>query len=441
MTRTLALATDVNVEKLHILVLGAGGFIGRHIVGELVRQGHIVRAVLRRADGLARALPDCEIVAMDLAKACASDDWRAALAGIHVVVNAAGLLRGGAMSAVHVDMPRALHVACAAAGVRRVVLISAISARADVATDYARTKLAGEDELRGAGIGWTILRPSLVYGDGSYGGTSLMRGLAGLPIAIPVPGDGHFAFTPIHARDLARAVRLACEKAEFDRQTLEPVGPETFTLRELLGRYRTWLGFGPARVVAVPMPLMALLGRIGDLMSEGPVATNSLRQMVAGNAGDSAAFEQAIGFRPASLAEEQALHPAQVQDRWHARLFFLAPALTVGLAAMWIASALLGWLFGQAQTVALVDALGLPAASATPLRVLGTVIDVVVAGVLLADRRAYWSTWLQLIVVTGYTVVIGVALPQLWLDPLGPLLKNLPILLAILVRGAIGDNR
>ena len=176
--------------------------------------------------------------------------------GVDAIVNAAGLLRGPDMDAVHVDMPKALYEAAAASGnVRRVVLISAISARADVATDYARTKLAGEAVLRASGVGFTILRPSLVYGDGSYGGTSLLRGLAGFPLCIPLAGDGHFAFTPLHVADLARTVRLMCEEDRFAGAELEPVGPDTLTLRDLLARYRAWLGFGRAPLLPVPMPV------------------------------------------------------------------------------------------------------------------------------------------------------------------------------------------
>lgn len=77
-------------------------------------------------------------------------------------------------------------------------------------------------------------RCAFVYGDGSYGGTSLMRGMAGLPWRIPVPGDGDFAFTPIHARDLAKVVRLYCEEDRFAAQVLELVGPETLDLKTML---------------------------------------------------------------------------------------------------------------------------------------------------------------------------------------------------------------
>ncbi len=428
-------------EWMRILVLGAGGFIGRHLLSELAGHGHAVVALVRRAAGLAEAFPGIDFIERDLARMNQAADWAPLLAGIDVVVNAAGILRGPEMQVVHVDMPRALYAAAATAGVKAAVLLSAISARPDVATDYAQSKLAGEAALCASGLGWTLLRPSLVYGDGSYGGTSLMRGLAGLPWVMPLPGAGDFAFTPIHVRDLAKTVRIACEQEQFRGRVLEPVGPETLDLRALLSRYRGWLGLGRARFLAIPMPVMRLLGRIGDLLGDGPVATNSLVQMVAGNAGDSQAFAAAIGFQPRSLGAALRDCPAQVQDRWHARLFFLAPAIRFLLALLWLASAWLGFAYGAEPTADLVAALGLPAHWAGPLQIGSSLLDIVIAGLVLSDRSARVATMAQWVTVLGYTLVIGFALPGLWLDPLGPLLKNLPILGLILVHGAIGDKR
>lgn len=426
---------------MQILVLGAGGFIGRHIVAELIAAGHEVVGTARSTTALAAAFPQATFVALDLAKAVNPRDWSFHLSGVDVVVNAAGLLRGPDMETVHVEMPRALHEAAINAAVRRVVLISAISARGDVATDYSVSKLAGEAALRSSGLDYTILRPSLVYGDGSYGGTSLMRGLAGLPWVVPLPGRGDFDFTPIHVSDLAQAVRIACEGKLPPKQTLEPVGPETISIKGLLARYRAWLGFGPARFVQVPMPFVRLLGRIGDLVGDGPIATNSLTQMVAGNAGDSEAFANAVGFMPRRLDVALRDKPAQVQDRWHARLFFLAPALKAALVLMWVTSAWLGLAYGAPQTEGLVHNLGLPMSWADPLRIGSSMLDILVAAQLLWERSAARSAVVQLALVCGYTVVIGIALPKLWLDPLGPLLKNLPVILAIAVYGVVGNKR
>lgn len=426
---------------MRILLLGAGGFIGRHILAELLAAGHEVVGTARSTQALAAAFPAARFIAIDLARALDTDTWLAHLGGVDVIVNSAGILRGPDMEAIHVDMPKALYAAASASGVKRVVLISAISARKDVDTDYSTSKLAGEDALRSSALDWTILRPSLVYGDGSYGGTSLMRGMAGLPVAVPLPAPGDFAFSPIHVQDLAHTIRIACEGGLAPRQTLEPAGPETLTLRDILARYRAWLGFASARFVSIPMPIMRLLGRIGDRFGDGPISTNSLVQMAAGNAGDGDGFARSIGFTPRRLDDALQGRPAQVQDRWHARLFFMAPALRTVLVLMWLASAWLGLMHGAAQTAALVDSIGLPQSWSDPLRIGGSLLDVAVALHLLFGRSARRSAQVQLAVVLGYTIIIGFALPHLWLDPLGPLLKNLPILVAIAIYGVIGDKR
>jgi hypothetical protein len=189
------------------------------------------------------------------------------------------------------------------------------------------------------------------------------------------------------------------------------------------------------------MTAMRIMGRLGDIIGDGPIATNSLIQMVAGNGGDSAAFAEAIGFQPRSLGSSLAAHPAQVQDRWHARLFFLAPAIKAVLLLLWLASAWLGAIVGSARTVELVSALGWPAWLADPLRLGSSFFDLLIAALLVLDDTARRSTPAQLIVVLSYSLVIGFALPSLWFDPLGPLLKNMPILALILVHGAVGDKR
>jgi uncharacterized protein YbjT (DUF2867 family) len=423
---------------LRILVLGAGGFIGRHIMAELLRSGHQPIGAVRRVTDFARAFPGVAAVACDLARDVSIGDWLPRVAGIDIVVNAAGVLSGAEMEAVHVTAPRALYEACAEAGVKRVVLISAISARPEVDTDYARAKLAGERLLQAGPLDWTILKPSLIVAKGSYGGTSLIRGLAGLPLFAPLVGDGHFAFSPLHAQDLARTVRVVCEEGRFSGQVLEPAGPEIISLRDLLSRYRAWLGLPPAPFLSIPMRFMRLLAGFGDRMGRGPISSNSLAQLIAGNEGDGQRFAREIGFTPRSLTQFMAEEPAEVQDRWHARLFFMAPVLKFALAAMWLFSGLIGLFTGLPLAQDVLATLGLPSGLAMPVVVLTCLIDLVICFLVLSGRKA---TAAQLIVIAGYTLVLTFALPSLWLDPLGPLLKNIPIVAAVLCHGVLREQR
>src|SRR5690606_33205822 len=112
-------------------------------------------------------------------------------------------------------------------------------------TDYAITKLAGEDALRAFDLDWVILRPSVIYGEGSHGGTSMLRGLAAFPGVIPLPGAGDQMFQPLHIDDLCRSVAVALTDPRLVRTTISPVGPEPLTLREILRQWRSWLGFAP----------------------------------------------------------------------------------------------------------------------------------------------------------------------------------------------------
>lgn len=426
---------------LRILVLGAAGFIGRRIISELLSAGHEPVAAVRRREDFAHAFPSVEALDCDLARDLSAADWLPRLTAIDVVVNAAGLLNGSDLEAVHVRAPEALYQACVQKGVRRVVLISAISARPDVDTDYARTKLAGERVLQESLLDWVILKPSLVIAKGSYGGTSLLRGLAGFPVRIPLAGDGSYAFSPIHAKDLARTVRIACENERLSKQVLEPAGPEVLSLKEILSHYRRWLGFSPAQFASVPLGAMRVLAKLGDVTGAGPISSNALAQLTAGNAGDGQRFAATIGFTPMSLTTLLAQEPAEVQDRWHARLFFLAPLLKMVLALMWLVSGVVGFFTGLEIARSVNAAVGLGDQWTMPV-VWGTcLIDLAIAALVLTDRRGKRATVTQLAVIGLYTIALTIALPQLWLAPLGPLLKNLPILAAVLCYGAVSDPR
>lgn len=423
---------------MRILVLGAAGFIGRHIVAELLKGGHQPVGAVRREADFVRAFPGVAAVACDLARDVSVADWLPRLAGVDAVVNAAGVLSGAEMEAVHVTAPCALYEACAIAGVKRVVLISAISARPEVDTDYARAKLAGEKLLQDGPLDWTILKPSLIVAKGSYGGTSLLRGLAGLPLFTPLVGDGHFSFSPLHAQDLARAVRVVCEEGRFSRQVLEPAGPEIISLRDLLSRYRTWLGLPCVPYLSIPMGVMRWLAALGDRMGRGPISSNSLAQLIAGNEGNGQRFAAAIGFMPRSFAQFMAEEPAEVQDRWHARLFFMAPLLKFALAAMWLLSGLIGFFTGLPLAQEVLQVLGLPSGLAFPVVVLTCLIDLIICLLVLSGRKA---TTVQLVVIAGYTLLLTLAMPSLWLDPLGSLLKNIPIVAAVLCHGVLREQR
>jgi uncharacterized protein YbjT (DUF2867 family) len=428
------------------LLTGANGFIGGQLLAGLRARDHEIVAAVRHPQALRRRFPGIEAIAVDFNDDTSASIWRTRLAGVEAVINCAGVLHGGRhqdIEAIHATAPCALFDACVEAGVHKVVQISAISADAEVGTAYALTKKRADDHLRTLDLDWTVLRPSLVYGDGSYGGTSAIRGLAGLPLVTPLVGDGATAFRPIHIADLVETVVRVVESDRFARHTLEPVGPESLTVRAIIGKYRNWLGLGPALELFIPLSVMGALGRIADLAGGGPMGTAGLQQLLAGNIGrePSGTFERAIGFSPTSMDERLAARPAGTQDLWHARLYFLKPLLRLTLVALWLGSAVVGLLTpidAYASVAGSLVAVGLP----PRLLAIGfSLLDLAIAAALLLRLRPRLVAGLQVVVVLSYTLGLSVLAPVLWLDPFGALLKNLPVLAAIGVWAALEEER
>lgn len=412
-----------------------------------------VVAGVRRPESLRRRFPGLRVIACDFNHDTDPALWRPRLAGITAVVNAAGVLRGGRgqdIEAIHVGTPAALFEACRQVGVRRVIQISALGADAAAGTAYADSKRRAEGLLAAQeDLDWVILRPSLVYAAGSYGGTSLFRALAALPGMIPLPGGGESPFQPIYMEDLTLAVRRLIETPQHPSHvTLDAAGPERLRLRDIIVRYRAWLGLAPAPVLALPWPLMLALGRIGGMLGRGPISRTALQQLRHGSAADPEPFQTALGLTLRSFDSVLRDHPAQTQDLWQARLYGLRPVVRAVLVLLWTVSGLLALLGERAldQGEAVLGALGLPLgwlqAGLTEAVVYATgLLDLAIAAALTVQWAPRWMGRVQLAVVLGYSLVLSFAQPSLWAEPLGPLLKNLPILVLILVAMVLDKER
>jgi uncharacterized protein YbjT (DUF2867 family) len=427
---------------VRILLLGASGFIGREIFAALTARGHRVVAAVRRASSAPPFASEAARI-VDLNRALSPRDWLAHLEGIDAVVNCAGVLqatRSQSIEAIHAAAPIALFQACEQRGVRRVIQVSAISADREAGTAYALTKLAADEHLRKTALEWTVLRPSLVVARGAYGGTALLRAVAALPFSIPVPGDGTQSFQPIHVDDLSQVVALALETDRLVRVTLDVVGPQAVTLRDILEDYRRWLGFAPASIVRIPRWASRLAAWTGDRFG-GTLNSTALAQLEHGNTGDAAAFARATGIAARGWRQSLALEPAHAQDRWHARLYFARPLLRYSLAFVWLASAIAG-AFSLRSWGGLAAAqlpIGVPAAML--VLAVACLVDVIIALLLLGRWRPRLLALVQAVMITGYSVAATMLWPSLWAEALGPLAKNIPILAAALALGAIEEDR
>ena len=383
--------------RRHVLILGADGFIGRHIAFAARRAGWQVTAHARNPAALRHM--GFDTLRADLNDPVTHDPafWRPVLAeGAHVI-NAAGLLTGSAaaMHAVHVAAPAAVYAALHPGA--RGVLISAIGVEAD--TPFARHRRDGETAAPEA---VTVLRPGLVVGHTSYGGSSLARALAALPLVTPVVGKGDQPFNPIHADDLA-AIALHCLEHPPMAGPHVVGGPETVTQKQMLHALRGWMGLRPAIPLRLPGPLARMLGTIGDAMRLGPISRTAV-------------------------------------DLWHARLYLMRPVLRLVLAVLWLASGIIGLTLPAADFLPLVPDT-LPDTALIVMARVGGLADLAIAAALLRGWRPRLMAAVQFGMIVAYTAAFTLLNPALWLLPLGGLLKNVPLLVLIAMAAIVERER
>jgi uncharacterized protein YbjT (DUF2867 family) len=216
-----------------ILVTGASGFVGRHVVRTLTAGGLRVRAMVRSAAGAAQlAGVECELVRGEMTEL---QSLRAATVGCHTVVHLVSLLNGSKdeLDRVMVRGTNDLVAEARNAGIRRIVLMSALgtSERMAERAPYYRAKWAMEEAVRRSGIPHAVLRPSIVFGaDG--GVLPRLVKLAALSPVTPILGRGAQRIQPIWIDDLAEAARLALDAK--DGAIVELGGPDVVSWRELL---------------------------------------------------------------------------------------------------------------------------------------------------------------------------------------------------------------
>jgi uncharacterized protein YbjT (DUF2867 family) len=229
-----------------VTIFGGSGFVGRHAVRALAKDGYRIRAACRRPDlaGFLQPMGDVGQIQPIQANLRFPDSVRKAVAGAHVVINAVGLLANSGrqtFKAVHVDGARAAARAAREAGARCFIHISAIGASASSPARYAQTKAAGEAAVLEEFPGAIILRPSIVFGpeDGFFNRFAAMARISPL---LPLIGGGRTRFQPVFVGDVAAAIVKAADGAAMPGTVYELGGPEVLSFRELLERTLEYAG-------------------------------------------------------------------------------------------------------------------------------------------------------------------------------------------------------
>ncbi len=304
------------LHSMHrVLVLGGSGFVGRALCEQLAQSHPGLRLLVptrRNAHGQAvRPLPNVDLVTADVHDVAALTRLAA---GCDAVVNLIAILHGSeaAFERVHVALPRTIVAACRAAGVARLVHVSALGVAADAPSRYLRSKAAGEAVFTGSGLAVTVLRPSVIFGaqDRFLNVFGQLQQLAPImPLAF-----GSARFQPVWVQDVAAALVASLDDPATAARTFECAGPRETTLSELVRLAGRWAG-----VERPQLPLPAWAGSLqaavmelmpGEpLMSRDNVASMSVPNVASGALPGLAA----LGITPTPL---EAVAPGYLADRF-----------------------------------------------------------------------------------------------------------------------------
>jgi NADH dehydrogenase len=246
-----------------VTVFGGAGFIGRYVCEYLFRTGIRVRVASRdrRDDYFLQPLGQVGQFGFETADITDKDSVRNAIHGATAVVNLVGTF-GRKMLEVHVDGARNVAEAARDVGIGSLVHISAIGASADSESAYGRTKAEGEQAVRDAFPGATLIRPSLVFGP-EDNLTNRFAGMAKLPLLPVIAARRNFQ--PVYVRDIARAIAMAAfDPGRYGGKAYEIAGPQVMSMVELQRTILEVTGQQP-EIVAMPDLFGSLLSQFGWL--------------------------------------------------------------------------------------------------------------------------------------------------------------------------------
>ena len=285
-----------------VLVTGPTGFLGRRVVNKPIDHSYQVRCLVH-SPGRERMFPPDSV---DVYYGDVNDPnaLESAIQGVDQVIHLVAVIRRS-RTATYDGVNRAgvenvVAAAKAAGSVQQFVHISAVGAVNNPEFPYLQSKWQGEQAVINSGLPYTIIRPSIVFGQGD----ELLNSLAALvrlfPL-VPVISSGRNRLQPIWVDDLAQCISLSLSRHDLQGHVLELGGPEQLSYNQIVGAVARTMGKRRLRL-HVPMWIMRISVALMQIfMTRPPINSEMLNMMRVRNVAELGMVEQTFGFTPVSL--------------------------------------------------------------------------------------------------------------------------------------------
>lgn len=264
---------DIVMKNTTVTVFGGTGFLGRHIIRLLAREGAFIKAAVRYPEEGRHLLPMGDVGQIKLERTNVRDDAAVArtIQGSDIVINLVGILyeKGKqTFKTLHIDAAKHIAEAAKKAGVRQLIHVSALGTHKDAQSKYGKSKAAGESAVLSAFPEALIIRPSVIFGpeDNFFNKLANLATFGGLALI-----NGKTRFQPVYVDDVAQAIITICNN-QCTGQVFELGGPKVYTFKELIDfviksierpvtvyKWPNWLGYiCGALMQLAPKPILTI---------------------------------------------------------------------------------------------------------------------------------------------------------------------------------------
>jgi uncharacterized protein YbjT (DUF2867 family) len=291
---------------MKIFLTGSTGFVGGHILQDLINNNYRVRCLIRQGSGHKIAQykdRGIEIVHGDITE---TNSLQNRLEGCDALINLVGIIRefprkGITFEKLHYEGTVNLIKAAREQGVGRVIQMSALGARLHGKTQYQKTKFRAEESIRNSGLDYTIFRPSIIFGpDDQF--TNLFARMLKTIQFVPVVGNGRYKIQPVAIENISMGFVKSIQQQNTIGKTFEVGGPEKLEFNKIVDTIGDVLCLPPYKI-HMPVFIMNFMAELFDWIPSFPITTEQITMLLESNVCDEKPFFEHFGIKPISFKE------------------------------------------------------------------------------------------------------------------------------------------